>query len=246
LNTVHVRWLKLAWALAAFLPLAAILTPMLAPRIGVIFIACAMYLWPASWLSHQVGSEPLTPIFALIAAVYCGGIGALVATLGAWALRLPARLTRTRTLILIATVWIPVTMFVSYRVLQYGGVFTREAACPGHLHILQPHCAGVSELLEQQLDGFIDTSYVASFRLAPAALQTIVATNKMKAVDQQQVPDSFWRQPPIWWKPGRSPATQVYRTPGFSFKGRSGDGDHYLLIEDRTAGRVYAYLESNF
>jgi hypothetical protein len=246
LNTVHVRLLKLVWALAAFLPLAAILTPILAPRIGVIFIACAIYLWPASWLSQQVGSEPLTPIFTVIAAAYCAAIGALVATLGAWALRLPERLTRTRALILIATVWIPVTMFVSYRVLQYGGVFTRETSCPGHLDILQPHCADVSELLEQELEGFIDTSYVAAFRAAPAALQSIVATNAMKAVDPQQVPDSFWRQPPIWWTPGRSPATQVYTTPGFNFEGRSGDGDHYLLIDDRTAGKVYVYLESNF
>ena len=67
------------------------------------------------------------------------------------------------------------------------------------------------------------------FALAPATLQTIVTTNAMKAVDPETVPDSFWRQPPIWWKPARSPATQVYTTPGFNFEGRSGDGDHYVL-----------------
>jgi len=40
---------------------------------------------------------------------------------------------------------------------------------PGPFDILQPHCADVSELLEQELEGFIDTSYVAAFRAVPAA-----------------------------------------------------------------------------
>jgi hypothetical protein len=154
LNTVQIRWLKLAWTIAAFLPLAAIMTPLLAPRIGVIFVVCAMYLWPASWLSRQVGVEAL--------------------------------------------------------------------------------------------DGFIDTSYVAAFRIDGTALRTIVSTNSMTAVDPQQVPDSMWRQPPMWWRPNRSPTTQVYATPSFKFGARSGDGDHYLLIDDRAAGKVYVYLESNF
>jgi hypothetical protein len=246
LNTVHVWWLKAAWALAAFLPLAAILTPVLAPRIGVIFIASAIYLWPASWLSHQLGSEPLTPVFTAVAAVYCAAIGAFTGTLATWALRLPAQLTRRRTVTLIAAVWLPITMFVAYRVLQYGGVFTRESMCPGHLYVLQPHCAGVSALMEQELEGFIDRSYVASFRIEPAALQTIVVTNAMKAVDRQQVPDSLWHQPPIWWRPSRSPDTHVYATPSFAFGKRSGDGDHYLLIDDRRTGKVYVYFESNF
>jgi hypothetical protein len=246
LNSVHVRWLKLAWALVAILPLAAILTPVLAPRIGVIFIACAIYLLPASWLTSQLGFEPFTPAFAVIAAAYCAVIGVVVATLGTWALRLPAALTRRRAVGLAAIVWIPAALFVSYRVLQYGGVFAREIPCPGHLDILQSHCHAVSDLLEQELDGFIDTSYVASFRMEPAALQTIVTANAMMAVDPQKVPESHWRQPPIWWTPDRSPETRVYTTPGFTFTGRSGDGDHYLLFDDRAAGKVYVYLESNF
>ena len=100
--------------------------------------------------------------------------------------------------------------------------------------------------MEQELEGFIDTSYVAAFRIDAAALGAIVSTNAMKAVDPRQVPDSMWRQPPIWWRPNRSPTTQVYTTPGFKFGVRSGDGDHYLLIDDRAAGKVYVYLESNF
>jgi hypothetical protein len=243
---VHVGWLRLAWALAAFLPLAAILTPILAPRIGVIFIACAIYLWPASWLSNQLGSEPLSPVFTTIAAVYCAALGGLFGTLATWALRLPARLTRRRTMTLIATVWLPITIVISYRVLQYGGIFTRESVCPGHLDILQPHCAHVSALMEQELEGFIDTSYVAAFRIDAAALSAIVSTNAMKAVDPHQVPDSMWRQPPIWWRPNRSPTTSIFATPSFKFGARSGDGDHYLLIDDRAAGKVYVYLESNF
>jgi hypothetical protein len=246
LNTVHVRWLKIAWALAAFLPLAAILTPILAPRIGVVFLVCAMYLWPAGWLSHQLGIEPLTPLYTLVSAVYCAMIGALAATLATRALRLPAHISRGRALTLTAIIWLPMTLFASYQVLQYGGVFTRESACPGHLYILQPHCAGVTELIEQELEGFIDTTYVASFRVAPTALQTIVTTNAMHAVDVQKVPDVMWRQPPIWWRPSRSPDTQVYATPSFAFGRRSGDGDHYMLIDDRRTGKVYVYLESNF
>jgi hypothetical protein len=41
--------------LAAFVPLAVISTPILAIRIGPVFLVCAMYLWPVTGVSTLLG-----------------------------------------------------------------------------------------------------------------------------------------------------------------------------------------------
>jgi len=57
---VPLAWLRAIWALAAFVPLVLISTPIFAYQIGVVFLLCAMYLWPASWTAQKLGITPLT------------------------------------------------------------------------------------------------------------------------------------------------------------------------------------------
>jgi hypothetical protein len=92
LSRVHVRWLKLARALAAFLPLAVISTPFLAIRIGPVFIACLVYLWPVTMVANRLDLLDGDPPFGLwhiaLAALYCAAIGGLFAWMLAKAFRL--------------------------------------------------------------------------------------------------------------------------------------------------------------
>ena len=90
------KWLGLAWGLAAFVPLVFISTPILAFQIGVVFLLCAMFLWPASWIANQFGVVPLTTPYAAIAAIYCGVIGAAIATMLPRLLNLPEQIGRGR------------------------------------------------------------------------------------------------------------------------------------------------------
>jgi hypothetical protein len=62
----------------------------------------------------------------------------------------------------------------------------------------------------------------------------------------RQVPDSVWKQPPVWWGPQRDSRTLVYATAGFPYEGRGSDGDHYLLIENDVTHDVYAFFKSRF
>jgi hypothetical protein len=243
---VHRSWLRSIWALAAFVPLAIVATPIFAYQIGFVFLLCSMYLWPAGWVSQRLGIEPLTPAFAVVAGVYCAAVGALAAVVASRVLRLPVHIERRRARMLAAVVWVPIGLFLGYQVLDYKGLMSPVSQCPGHMYLLQPHCADVSEFNEHELAGFIDRSFVATLRVRPGALATIVTANQLQAISPADVPESFWRQPPFWWTIGKTTAARVYMTPGFSFGGRGRDGDYYLFIEERQTGEVFVYFQNNF
>jgi hypothetical protein len=240
-----------AWALAAFMPLAVISSPILAIRIGFVFLVCAMYLWPVTWVSTLFGLPIIERRyfewpFLLIGAVYCAAIGALIAWLLSKLFRVTGLITGRRAIVLAGIVWIPFGLFVTYQVLHYKGVFARSRPCPGHLYALQRHCTGISDLKEYMLEGFIDASYLATFRAQPGVLQAFAAENRIQEADPATMPDELWKQPPVWWATSRDKADRVYVTPGFSFNQREGDGDFYLLIEDRDTGEVFVLLHANF
>ena len=238
---MHARWLRLSWALAAFVPLAVTTTPILAVRVGGVFLVCLMYLWPATWLGTQLAWP-----FLLVSAIYCAAIGVIVAWLLSKLFRVTALITPRRAIVLAGIVWVPIGLFATYQVLHYKGVFARSQPCPGHLYALQGHCAGISDLKEYLLEGFIDASYLATFRAKPGVLQAFAAENRIQEADPASMPDDLWKQPPVWWATSRDRADRVYMTPGFSFNQREGDGDYYLLIEDRDTGEVFVLLHANF
>ena len=240
------KWLGLAWGLASFVPLVFISTPILAFQIGVVFLLCAMFLWPASWIANQFGVVPLTTPYAAIAAIYCGVIGAAIATMLPRLLNLPEQIGRGRAFALVALVWVPIGGFTASQILHYKGVLGSVASCPGHVYILKEHCGAITDFREQVLARFIDSSYLVTFRTAPGVLSTIAAANAIPQIDSASVPESFWNQPPLWWRADRSAATRVFKSPSFAFEGRGRDGDHYLLIEHGDENRVFLYFQSNF
>jgi len=61
-----------------------------------------------------------------------------------------------------------------------------------------------------------------------------------------RVPDTLWKQPPVWWATSKDTAAHLYMTPGFSFDSREGDGDYYLLIETRDSEDVFVVFHANF
>lgn len=239
-------WLRIIWALAAFVPLAILATPIFAYQIGLVFLFCAMYLWPASWVAQQLGITPLTPQYAIAAAVYCAALGWIAAALVSRLLKLPAAIERRRATILIAVVWAPIAIFIGFQALSYKGLTANNTRCPGHMYALQPHCAKISDFREHELAGFIDRSFVATLRIRPDALPAILTANQMKEISPADVPASFWSQPPFWWTISKGNAARVYMTPDFSFEGRGHDGDHYLLIEERQTNDVFVYFQNNF
>jgi hypothetical protein len=244
---VHAKWVKGAWALAAFVPLAGIYAePIFVYQIGYVFLLCAMYLWPASWIANQLGIEPLTPMFAVVGGVYCAVLGALTAVVLSRLFRLSVHVERRRAVVLIGIVWLPIGLFAGYRILDYKGVMSTESQCPGNLYFLKEHCADISELREQELAGFIDRSFLATFRPRGSTLSTLVTVNQMREIPASDVPDSFWRQPPVWWTITRTTAAHVYMSPGFAFEGRGHDGEHYLFIEERDTAQVFVYFQDNF
>jgi hypothetical protein len=246
LSAVPASWLRAAWALAAFVPLAILATPIFAYQIGIVFLLCAMYLWPASWVAQQIGITPLTPQYAVVAAVYCAGLGWTVASIVSRVLRLPAHVERRRAIVLVTVVWLPIFAFAGFQFLDYKGVASNATQCPGHMYALQPHCKDISDFREHELAGFIDRTFVATLRLRPGALPDIVAANQMKEISPADVPAAFWSLPPFWWTIRPQAAARIYMTPAFSFEGRGRDGDHYLFIEDRLTNDVFVYFQNNF
>ena len=77
-------------------------------------------------------------------------------------------------------------------------------------------------------------------------MRAIAASSQLIAIDPANLPDSVWKQPPLWWTPRKGASTHVYMTPNFSFDDRGGDGDYYLFIEDGEDNRVFAIVKYNF
>jgi hypothetical protein len=97
-------WLRVIWALAAFVPLALVATLIVADRLGVVFLFCAAYPLPASWAARQLGIEELTPQYVVVAALYSAALGWVAATVVSRVLRLPALIERRRAIVLFAFV----------------------------------------------------------------------------------------------------------------------------------------------
>lgn len=244
-HTVRRLWLQLSWAAIALLPLLIIAVQALAFQMGAVWFACAVYLWPAGLLAHQLGIAMLSPSYFACAALYCLALGSLVAMLLTRLLRLPRRVALRTAVLGSAVPWLPLMALLGFQLLTYKGFFSAVVACPAHLQILAPHCGEVRDLREHELSGFIDTTWLARFTVTPRLIETLLGSGEIHAVDPNQVPRWLWQQPPVWWRPPPPSASRVYVTPGFSFTNRGGDGDHYLFICD-AQGEVFARLESNF
>ncbi len=96
------------------------------------------------------------------------------------------------------------------------------------------------------MSGFIDRWYLARFKTRPGVLAAVATKAGLAQVDPAAVPDSVWRQPPVWWDPDKHDPTRIYATAGFPYEGRGSDGDHLLFIENERTNEVFVFFKSNF
>jgi hypothetical protein len=245
-RTVDARWVRLLWALAAFVPLVVFFTPALAFRIGYVWLLCATYLWPAAFLAGGIDPAETGPPYIAVATIYCSAIALVFYVITSLLFRRRDDIPVRSAVILTSIVWLPIAGFVVYRALDYKDLLARAVTCPGHIHWLAPHCGDVTDFREYMLEGFIDRSFVARFEMQPGAVSAVAARNGLAAVDPARIPASVWQQPPIWWKPERNAQTRAYATAGFPYEERGSDGDHYLFIANSSTNDVYVFFKLNF
>ncbi len=149
-RTINARWLRLFWALAAFVPLVVFFTPALAYHIGYVWLLCAMYLWPATGLASLADLEQLESgwPYVGIATVYCLVVAAVVDLIASRVFKLGGRVSLRFAVAGISIVWVPIVLFLGHQVLEYKGLLARTISCPGHfLQVLAPalrRCDGSS------------------------------------------------------------------------------------------------------
>jgi hypothetical protein len=245
-RTIDVRYVRVLWALAAFVPLIVFSTPALAFQIGYVWLLCAMYLWPATALAHMLAIDFSSWSYIGIALAYCALVGVLAAWLLPRLLRVHRSVPLRFAIVAIAVVWVPIVAAAGYRFAEYKGLLTRTAPCPGQLSLLTPVCDGVTDLRVLPIEGFIDSWYLARFTARPGSLMTLKDRGELTEIDRTSVPESVWSQPPVWWDPDKDDRTRVYATAGFPFEGRGGDGEHYLFIENERTNQVYVFFKFNF
>jgi hypothetical protein len=245
-RTIDARLVGLLWTLAAFVPLAALFLPALAFQVGIVWLLCATYLWPATALAHVLGIDPMSWSYIVVAMAYCALVGVLGAWLASRLLKRPERVSLRFAVVAVSLVWLPIAVVLGYRFLEYKGLFTRTSACPGNLSLLKPLCGDVTELRVQPIEQFIDGWYLARFTTRPGALATLKDRGELTELDAANVPSSVWSQPPVWWDPDKDDRTRIYATAGFPFEGRGPDGDHYLFIENGRTNQVYVFYKANF
>jgi hypothetical protein len=114
-------------------------------------------------------------------------------------------------------------------------------------HVLGEERGLVSNVYVYDLGSFIDGEYLWRLEADPRAVSRLVQKLELQTVDSvENVPRSFWRQPPCWWQPRRAADARYYRSAGFVADQRGGDGDHYFLMHDERDGLVYIWLKANF
>jgi hypothetical protein len=245
-RTVDARWVRLLWALAAFVPLVVFFTPALAFQIGLVWLMCAMYLWPATALAHALGIDFMSWSYVGVALAYCAVVSAFAGWLASRLLKLRDDASGRFAIVAISVVWLPIAVVLGYRVVEYKGLLTRTSPCPGNLTILKPVCEDVTDFRVQPIERFIDGWYLARFTTRPRAIAALKDRGELTELDVANIPSSVWSQPPVWWDPDKDNHTRIYATPGFPFEGRGPDGDHYLFIVNGRTNHVYVFFKANF
>jgi hypothetical protein len=245
-RAIDARWVRLLWTLAAFVPLVALFSPALAFQVGVVWLLCAAYLWPATALAHALGIDLMSWSYAVVALAYCALVGMLGAWLASRLLKFPQRVSLRFAVVAVSIAWLPIALVLGYRFVEYKGLLIRTSPCPGNLSLLKPVCGDVTNLRVQPIEKFIDAWYLARFTMRQGALAALKDRGELTELDVANVPSSVWSQPPVWWDPDKDDRTRIYATAGFPFEGRGPDGDHYLFIENGRTNQVYVFFKANF
>lgn len=93
---------------------------------------------------------------------------------------------------------------------------------------------------------FIDHEHLWRIEAKPELRDSLAQRLDLRQLPLDQVPASFWRQPPYWWRLRKDAAAKFFISQGFVADRRGPDGEHFLLMLDEEAAVIYGWYKSNF
>jgi hypothetical protein len=109
---------------------------------------------------------------------------------------------------------------------------------------LDTHVSGVAAFYRYDLGGFIDREWLWRIDAKPDVVALVVGGLRLRSV--RAVPPQFWRMPPHYWPRSLPPGAEAFCSSAFSAYNRGPDGEHYLLVHDKTQARAFVWVKSNF
>ena len=104
--------------------------------------------------------------------------------------------------------------------------------------------SGVAAFYRYDLGGFIDHEWLWRIDGKPDVVARVVSSLRLQSTNA--VPPQFWRMPPHYWPRSMPPDGEAFQSSAFSADRRGPDGEHYFLLHDKTQGRAFVWLKSNF
>jgi len=106
--------------------------------------------------------------------------------------------------------------------------------------------ADTSDAKISGLGSFIDTEHVWRLTLSSDQIDRVIADYGLTPVRAENVPQSFWRAFPGWWRPTHNKYSRYLSTPNFPAQSRGPDGDHCFTMFDPKNERFYVWYKFNF
>jgi len=150
-----------------------------------------------------------------------------------------------------STVWVGIAAgaaFIAFLGLVYGRHVDRPARAerlpPELTYALGTNASGVAAFYRYDLGGFIDHEWLWRIDATPDVVARVVSGLTLR--ETNAVPAQFWRMPPHYWPRSMPPGGEAFQSSAFSADSRGPDGQHYFLVHDKTQGRAFVWLKSNF
>ena len=112
------------------------------------------------------------------------------------------------------------------------------------IYALGTNASGVAAFYRYDLGGFIDHEWLWRIDAKPDSVALVVSSLKLQSTDA--VPPQFWRMPSHYWPRSMPPGGEAFQSLAFSANSRGPDGEHYLLVHDKSQDRAFVWLKSNF
>ena len=171
-------------------------------------------------------------------------VGALLIVGGCRAKR--TWITRTGIALSVPSLCTSGLMMAGWLLLGIGPIYS-DAAFPYELkNMVEIANARTADAKVAGLGSFIDTEHVWRLSLSPHQLDRVVAEYGPVTVLPENVPQSFWRAFPRWWRPTRNVNCRYFSTPSFPAQSRGPDGDHCFTMYDSQNQQFYVWYKFNF
>ncbi len=135
--------------------------------------------------------------------------------------------------------------FLSLVYARYVDWPARPEPLPPELsYALGTNASGVAAFYRYDLGGFIDHEWLWRIDAKPDIVALVVGDLRLRSTNA--VPPQFWRMPPHYWPRSLPAGAEAFHSPAFLADNRGPDGEHYLLVHDKTQDRAFVWVKSNF